>query len=109
MNKSDIMKAAELAKRTTSSYKNDEDFARTWEAEIALIAAAELLKQVEVVEAGSEPQIGDVVFCDFMQKSYAVSNASIHSHQITQTVASDNLMRIIQRNGKPVIFEKEGV
>lgn len=101
MNKSDIMKAAELAKRTTSSYKNDEDFARTWEAEIALIAAAELLKQEAVRELN---------FLRYLDKKIEREADGIERGNTNCTeLYTLQSVKAHYLKGKPVIIEKEGV
>lgn len=97
MNKSDIMKAAELGKallETRGACNSEMVFDRFIPA---LCAAAELLKQVEVLPEGSEPMVGDVVFCSVAQMAYIVTNEGLTK------IAEDNLMQIITRSGKPVI------
>ena len=125
MNRSDIMKAAELAKdfhENIINYRNGQsvelraDFMRKYLQ--ALIAAAELLKQVEVVEAGEKAQEGDVI--DLGEFGFAIVTAvsgnnidcaMLRDGQLTSGYFFRNFgkYQIIQRAGKPVIVEKEGV
>lgn len=104
MNKSDIIKAAELAKKRGQFYKSDVFQA----AEInnymqALIAAAELLKQVEVVEAGSEPMVGDLISIDDGKSASIATHVEFLEQLKVMERHFAAPLKIIQRAGKPVI------
>lgn len=83
----------------------------------ALIAAAELLKQVEVLPAGSEPEVGDfVMYSNLEALPISIQTDEYGNHYYAgRHYLGDKYdhqvqnLQIIQRNGKPVIFEKEGV
>lgn len=99
MNKSDIIKAAEKCKNLLEG-RNNPIPEHLFTAEKALIAAAELLKQVEVVEAGEMPRVGDIVNDSEYAKEEGVTMSCFSWDKFYRF---EEGMEIIQRAGKPVI------
>ena len=98
MNKSDIMKEAELAEYRIAI--RDIEFDDDIELAEALIAAAELLKQVEVV---SVEEIAEVLQSPVYCRPSCLSDAETLLADAAQTI--HNLIY----KSKPVIIDKEGV
>ena len=78
-----------------------------------LIAANELLQQVVVLEEGAEPMVGDVIE-SHLSNLYTVTCVG---HELTSVNTNtwdieeikknpQGVRRIIQRNGKPVIYQQ---
>lgn len=153
MNKSDIMKAAELVQETIGwaiIRATQGDLEPLYELAVQVkwgengkpyfpIAAAELLKQVEVLPEGSEPVVGDVVLADEWHWERQRNNESwckepsYRAMEVYSVGENDKyicigirgisydqwkkdggkrsfpIKQIILRSGKPVIIDKEGV
>lgn len=98
MNKSEIIEVA-------NNY-NDHDHK---DIKLALQAAARLLEGVEVVEEGTRAQKGDVLYKKWTSKyGYSENVFFAGTEADLPEFIIDKDTQIIQRNGKPVIIDKEG-